>query len=326
MEVSKSKKLFFWVILGSLSVLFAEVIAGSSAYPFFTAWGLLVVFPLYALHTVFFFYIIYTYGKPTLPVLYTAGMLFGMYEAYMTKVVWTSYIDTGPILSLGGIAVFETLLLVLVWHSILAFMVPLFIAETHLTKSKNIISLLPEKIRKHGKTLFIVLLVFGGLFTSLNSPNLVHSLTSTLFSGGVVLLLMFSWKKKGYDKYSIEDLLPSKKAFKTITSLLIALYLVLLFIIKFDSIPGFLPQLIVWVVYALLIWLLVKNLAKSRKAKISTVSYKEITTKNSLLYLGLFVLSALIGEILKIEIIMILASFLLIAFPGIPLLAHSIRN
>ena len=46
-------KLFFWLILGTLSVFFAEVAGGSAPFPFYDAWGLYAVLPLYTLHIVF---------------------------------------------------------------------------------------------------------------------------------------------------------------------------------------------------------------------------------------------------------------------------------
>jgi hypothetical protein len=318
-------KVLFWIILGAFSTFFAEVIAGSTPFPFFAPWGVLIVFPLYFLHTLFFFSIVFSYGKPTLGSLYAAGMLFGMYEAYLTKVVWTSYSAEGPMLSVGGIAIFETLLLVLFWHSVLAFMLPLFIGETYLTKSKEIAGLLPEWVRKRGKLLLILLLIWGGLFTSVNSPSLLISILSTLSSGVVLLLLMVLWKKMGGDNYSMRELLPSRKACKVITVFLILMYVGYSRLLHWDKLPGFGPQLIVWTIYAALIWLLINNIRKSRQEKITatTVSF---SGKTPLLFLLLFVLSAGIGEVLHIEIVLVLLTFLLIIFPGLFLLYLSAKK
>ena len=52
-KVPLGRKLVFWLLLGVLSVIFAEVTCASSPYPFFDTWGLLVVTPLYTLHTLF---------------------------------------------------------------------------------------------------------------------------------------------------------------------------------------------------------------------------------------------------------------------------------
>lgn len=324
-QASPKEKLFFYFLLGMLSVLFAEVIAGSSPFPFFTPWGILIVFPLYLLHTLFFWYLIFNYGKPTLAALYAGGMLFGMYEAYITKVVWISYIPEGPLFTFMGIALWETLLLVLVWHAILAFFIPLFIGETFLTKSREITGLIPERIRKQGHKWFLFLIIFGGLFTSLNSPNLVHSFGSTFLSGGVVVLLMWWWKKKGKDTYSMRELLPTKKGFKIITTLLILLYIFLTLIIHLEKLPSLSAQATVWVLYVVLIFLFVKTIQKSRTQKIGKVSH-QTTPKTAFKYLLLFVAFALIGEPLPLEIPMILASFALIVFPGLPLLIHTVKK
>ncbi|MCK4295001.1 MAG: hypothetical protein KAY65_17515, partial [Planctomycetes bacterium] len=202
-----------------------------------------------------------------------------MYEAYLTKVVWTSYSPDGPMLNIGGIAIFETLLLVLFWHSVLAFMLPLLIGETYLTKSKEIAGLLPEWVRKRGRLLFILLLIWGGLFTSVNSPSLPISILSTLSSGVVLLLLMVVWKKTGGDNYSMRELLPSRKACKVIAIFLILMYVGYTRLLNWDKLPGFGPQFIVWAIYAALIWLLINNIRKSRREKITatTVSFSRKT-------------------------------------------------
>ena len=104
-----------------ISVVFVEVPAGSTMFPFFTVWGLLVVLPLYLLHSVFLAAVVFRFGRPRFWTLYAAGVLYGMYEAYITKVLWTSFRPEGPFVTLGGIAVFETILLVLYLHPLLAF-------------------------------------------------------------------------------------------------------------------------------------------------------------------------------------------------------------
>ena len=318
-------KFLFWIILGALSTFFAEVIAGSTPFPFFVPWGIFIVFPLYFLHTLFFFYMVWSYGKPTLGSLYAAGMLFGMYEAYLTKVVWISFVEEGPILSVGGIALFETLLLVLFWHSVLAFMVPVFVGETYLMKSRELVGLLPEWVRKRGRLLFTLLIIWGGLFTSVNSPSPVISILSTLSSGMVLLLLMVLWKKTAGERYSMREMLPGRRASKVIVVLLVLMYAVYTRLLRWDRLPGLGPQLFVWVIYAGLIWLLVKNIRKSREEKIAATTAC-LSWKAPVLFLFLFVLSAVAGEVLHIEIALILFSFLLIIFPGLFLFYRSVRK
>ena len=82
-------RLLFWLILGAFSVFFAEVTAGSSPFPWIDAWGLFVVLPLYGLHVLFLAWIVVPRARRiSLPTLFVAGALFGMYEAYITKVLF----------------------------------------------------------------------------------------------------------------------------------------------------------------------------------------------------------------------------------------------
>jgi len=43
-QPSGGRKLAFWLLIGMISVVFVEVPAGSTMFPFFTVWGLLVAF------------------------------------------------------------------------------------------------------------------------------------------------------------------------------------------------------------------------------------------------------------------------------------------
>lgn len=322
---SRRRKWLFWIILGALSTLFAEVTAGSTPLPFFSPLGLLLVFPLYFLHTLFFFCVVWSFGRPTLGVLYTAGMLFGMYEAYLTKVVWTSYSPDGPMLTVGGIALFETLLLVLFWHSVLAFMLPVFVAETCLTRSREIVGLLPGWVRRRGKILLVLLLIWGGCFTSINSPSVVRSMLSTFGSGAVVLVLMVVWKRTGGANYRMRDLLPGRKGRVAVAVCMGLMYVGYSRLLEWDKLPGWRPQVTVWVIYAGLVWLLVRNLRRSRDRCVGA-SEIQVDWKTPVLFLLIYVAAAIVGELLRIEIPLIIVSFASIVFPGGFLLYASIRD
>jgi hypothetical protein len=322
---SARRKWFFWIILGMLSTFFAEVTAGSTPLPFFSPVGLVLVFPLYFLHTLFFFSVVWSFGRPTLGALYAAGMLFGMYEAYLTKVVWTSYSADGPMVTVAGIALFETLLLVLFWHSVLAFMLPVFIGETYLTRSRETVGLLPGSVRKRGKMLLVLLLIWGGLFTSVNSPSVMRSVLSTCGSGAVVLALMFVWRRTGGNRYAMRDLLPNRRGLVAIAAAMVLMYVGYTRILEWDKLPGWGPQVTVWLIYAGLIWLLARNLRRSRDRQ-PAESRTEIGWKTPVLFLLIYVAAAIVGELVHIQIPLYIGSFALIVFPGLFLLYQSIRG
>ena len=61
---SRKLRLFFWVILGAFSVFFAEVTVGSSMFPFFEPFSVLVTCPLYALHILVLAAIVLRHPRP----------------------------------------------------------------------------------------------------------------------------------------------------------------------------------------------------------------------------------------------------------------------
>jgi hypothetical protein len=240
-------------------------------------------------------------------------------------VVWTSYSADGPMVTVAGIALFETLLLVLFWHSVLAFMLPVFVAETYLTRSREIVGLLPEPVRKRGKTLLVLLLIWGGLFTSVNSPSVARSLLSTCGSGAVVLALMFVWRRTGGTRYTMRDLLPGRKGRVAVAASMVLMYIGYTRILEWDKLPGWGPQVTVWLIYAGLIWLLVRNLRRSRDRQPGE-SMTEAGWRTPVLFLLIYVVAAVIGELVHLEIPLIIVSFALIVFPGFFLLHQSIRE
>jgi uncharacterized membrane protein YhaH (DUF805 family) len=76
---SRAERYLFWFVVGCISVFFAEVISGSTPYPFFTLEGWLIVFPVYFLHVAVLFTYILRHGRPTIYTLYPAGVIFGLY-------------------------------------------------------------------------------------------------------------------------------------------------------------------------------------------------------------------------------------------------------
>ena len=87
------KKISSILLLGALSMLFAEVFSGASQAWFLDPFGVLLTFGLYLAHCLFFLWIAFRTKKTSLSQLYILGMAFGLYEAVITKVLWAGYMD-----------------------------------------------------------------------------------------------------------------------------------------------------------------------------------------------------------------------------------------
>jgi hypothetical protein len=271
---SGRRKFAFWLIAGMLSVVCVEVPAGSTMFPFFTLWGLLVVWPLYLLHSVFFAGLVFRFGRPGFWPLYSAGMIYGMYEAYITKVVWTSFRPQGPMFDAGGVALFETIICALFLHPLLAFIVPLLFTEIALTNSNEVLSGFPQWLRKsivaHPMRWAAALTAMFGLMQFVNSPSVASSLLSGAGNGIVIAFAVLWWRRAGGAAYSLRELLPGSKGLKIYGGVLLVWYIFWGFAIKPKSIPPILHgQLTVWIIYAALLWIFYGCLVHSRKAPYS---------------------------------------------------------
>jgi hypothetical protein len=274
-QPSKSRKFAFWILIGMFSVVFVEVPAGSTMFPFFTAWGLLVVLPLYLLHSVFLATVVFRFGRPRFWTLYAAGILYGLYEAYITKVVWTSFRPEGPFFTVGSIAILETILLVLYLHPLLAFVVPLFFTELLCTKSSEIAQGLPAPVRgalqRHPRRRIALLIALLGLMQIVNSPSAMKSFLSAAGNSVVMGFALLWWRKSGGAAYSLRELLPGPTGMRVYGFLLLGWYLIWGCLIKPAAIPGvFHGQLTVWCLYAVALFMFLQCLRRSRDVQLDS--------------------------------------------------------
>jgi hypothetical protein len=322
---------FFWFILGCVSVFFAEVVSGSQIYPFFTLIDYILVLPLYTLHTLVLGYIVYRNTKPRLYTLFSAGALYGLYEAYITKVLWNPPWGTNTTMFLG-VAVFETLLLVLFWHAFLAFIVPLFLVETTLTSSREVIHGLPVSlIRKieyiQRKRLHIVLAFLAGLFQGGNSPSIQDSLLSGLSSGGFLIALILLWKRIGGINYSFRSLMPTEKEFKRLSLALLAYYILTTALLRPGELPGLVPQLVIWVLYVIFGGLLHRGLKKSRLDQpIGSDLDFSVNIVNMIVLTVVFSLGSILGVATGIGSVFMLIVWFVGTIIGLITLVYTVRS
>jgi len=254
-------KLWFWLILGSLSVFFAEVASGSAPFPFYDPWGLYAVLPLYTLHILVLSFAVVRPGRRArLTALFCAGAVFGLYEAYITKVIWDpTWGERG--LAVGGVFLAQTAMLVLYWHPFMAFIVPLIAAELLATSSAETLEALPPFVHRTLRCPWIfaiaaVAAVLVGAGKAVNSPAPLHAVASVLSSAAVPGLLIVAWlrlpggRRRG--AFALRELLPDGREALVLGLLLAGFYVVTGLSIRPASMPGaVVPHLTVWALYAL---------------------------------------------------------------------------
>lgn len=255
----------FWVAVGVLSGYWAEVTCGSSPLIFASPWGLIVTLPLYSVHLWAIGGAALRRGRNQLICLYLAGTVFGLYEAYITKVLWAPPWNAHPI-RFGGVALLEFLLLVFFWHPVMAFVIPVLTAERWLTRSRTLYNQLPRRVRALAESrrarpwLGAALGAVHGLVTP--PISIVFSLASIWIAvfGAAAL-----WRKGGVPANEVSELMPRGTVATILWVIIVAFYLFCGPRMRPEGLPGLGPQVTIWICYAVLIALTFASFRRARQ-------------------------------------------------------------
>jgi hypothetical protein len=274
-----------WILISLISFFFAEIISGASMITSFApadvitrvVWSLLITIPLYGLHTLVLAGLVARYGKLRFYPLFLAGAIFGLYEAYITKMIWLPTWDGNPYFA--GVSLIGTLVLVLWWHPLMSFFVPLFVAEGVLARSREILASLPGPLRwlfatqKRAVAAILAFLAFCGIFAGVVSPSPVYAIFNVLAVGLIIAALLYFYRRKGYHRYELRQLLPAGREAAALIALLLAIYLFGILFIRPEVRPGIGPQLTVWLLYAFFGILLALSLRKSARVLLPVAEF-----------------------------------------------------
>jgi hypothetical protein len=317
-------KLFFWFMLSAFSVFFAEVVSGSYPMAFFNPfnpadlWGWIALMPLYGLHTLVLASVIFSGGRPKFYALFLAGAIFGLYEAYITKVLW--HPGWGAVWYIGGVAVVELFVIALFWHPFMSFIIPLAAGEATLTDSTEIVDGMPAWMRrwltsKNIAAVFILFAAWAGMTHGGQAPFAVHTLLSSLISAGFLLGLVHAWKRKTAARsYTMRALLPSPRQAVVLLVPLLAIYLLFGIGMLPERIPGVWSQAPIWALYGLIFVLLYLAVRKSRTDTVPVFPLvrPRIGWKWMAAFFGVFTAVSVLWNLTGLSVLVLVISW----FPG----------
>lgn len=242
-------RLVFFLLIGTLSVFFTEVFAGSSPLWFIDLWGILMVFPLYFMHLIFFLNIAVRTKRTSVGHLYLFGVLIGLYESWITKVLWAGYpgADAPLMGTFLGIAILEFSVLVFFWHPVFAFVLPILIFEA-LSLSieagrehrERILPNHASSLKQNRKLLIFLTfaLLLGAGFLSINTSHNIVIADLAILGNLTIIFFFFLMARKQSNDFSINSLLLKKKGL-----VIVGIYLILLYFLSFlFLIPERIPE------------------------------------------------------------------------------------
>ena len=122
--------LFARALIGLIVLICAEVFSGASLKAgLWHPWTILVTYWLYFAHFFFFTTLAVRTGRTSLSCLYLWGVLFGLYESWITKVIWHGYSGDGKF-AMGHIGPFgfSEISMVFIFHPVASFILPLTVS------------------------------------------------------------------------------------------------------------------------------------------------------------------------------------------------------
>ena len=332
--MSSLSNLFVILFAGILSVFYAEVLSGSSILWFLDPFGYLVLLPLYMFHLVILYNFAVMFHRNSPRSLYLFGVLFGLYETWMTKVVWAGFPGSDqPLLGAPlGFAIAEMSIVVFVWHPFMSFIAPILtiqIISMHLGNEDYISELWITAFlskRKLSWFFYFFFAVFSGSALALNSGgNLLKSslgFLGTLLIAYIVYLIIV---KHNPESLTLDSLIVGKKCLTFMLTYLGFLYILFFFSVRPEAIPG--PATIVLTVLFYFVILLAIYLDQipnntntvTASTSISLFSEKDLLRFYTVIYI-LVILFLILGEL---AFPIIVAAFIATIVIGFVILAYT---
>jgi hypothetical protein len=259
------------LLIGCLSMFMAEVFAGSSQMWFIDIWSLLVTYWLYLAHLLLFLNLAIRMKRTSISQLYLYGVLFALYESWITKVLWSGYPGSeGPAIGLvGGIAILEFCTLVFFWHPILSFIMPILVFESFAISNKSSLQISQKVfvshlhyLKKSNKKVvyfYIFLMILGATFLSLNTRyNIIVASLAVLGSIGLIYLFLKLSTRKCPNSFSIYSLKLGNKGLLVVIIYLISLYFITFIYLMPQNIPKSIIPFFVIIGFYLLIIIIIR--------------------------------------------------------------------
>ncbi len=226
-KISLGAKIVFILLAGALSMFFAEALSGSSVLWFITPWAWMVTFWLYLAHILLFINLALVFKRTSLTALYLWGVLFGLYESWITKVTWAGYAGQSPgIGKFLGFALPEFPLIVFFWHPVFSFILPILAFEVLSGKNKILPTHRPYLMKTPLHWLLALFAIaIGADFLSMNAKGNIIVTVVTILGSIAIIGILYALSRKLFGvRFSIESLKLGRIGMSILLVYLIVLY------------------------------------------------------------------------------------------------------
>lgn len=282
--------------IGFIIFTCVENFAVSSGIWITSPWALLVTYPMYIAHFFFFTTIASKFKRSSVSQLYFWGAIIGLYETWITKVIWQGYSGEG--FAFGGFwfGLHETIGLVLVWHPFFAFLLPLatgymiFRSFPNTTDDPGLdyIGLKKLFFSKNMKSGFLMafLIIIASVTSGLNGQSITNLLIvygpSLIIIVGGYFLLKWLYSKSEAQTTSSSNVFVLNTGGLILTSVyLFIFYILSYFFIHPDWLPAWYIQLLTLIFYFVFLMIIFLKNRQRQESKVINGSLERLGTKTS---------------------------------------------
>jgi len=272
--VLKGSNVLAIVLFGFLSMIISQAFAGTSPLWFLGASDWFMVLPLYWAHALLLLNLALRYERTSLTQLYLWGLIFGLFEGWITKVIWAGYVGQVPIFgTFLGFAVGEFMVIALFWHAFFSFIVPIMVYQIIVQGTNRgdagTIHTSHLKIISRSTRSKILLGIFTVISSILIAGNPYMNTLAIMVAAGInfVYIFVLSWIVTSWNKktLTLESLRLGERGLSITIIYLIAIYAFSFFANMPERIPGIGTILLTIAFYIIVIALIFVSPRDTRK-------------------------------------------------------------
>ncbi len=252
--LSRRKIFLARFLIGLIVLVCAEVFSGA----IFKA-GLwnpmtwLFVYWLYFAHFFLFTTLAIKTGRTSLSSLYLWGVLFGLYESWITKVIWAGYPGEGkPVMGTIGPYGFAEISMVVIYHPVMSFLLPLAVTCVLCPSLRAHFPGLAWFTGKQKRSRLLQIYIVGTfvLVMALNSLSTVILSLNLVLAVVLLTLLLRLTKRTLADCEGLPIVTFGKRGMVGLSLYLAVLYSVMYFVFRPEGLPSVAVQCLTFVWYA----------------------------------------------------------------------------
>ena len=242
------------LLIGFVVLISTEMFSGASVTSgLWSPWTWIMTFWLYFAHFFFFTTLAVRTGRTSLGSLYLWGVLFGLYESWITKVIWHGYSGDGKFV-LGSIGPygFSEISMAFLFHPVMAFILPLAVACLLCPPLRRLFPDLAwfTGTSRWARLMRVYVVISFGATLGMNSGGPVNLVLNVAF---VVILLVVLWRLARSGLAAADGwplVVFGRRGFIGLCLYLVLLYGVTYVYLRPDGLPSPAVQLLTLVFYA----------------------------------------------------------------------------